>query len=82
MIRFFVCKDVSTLILNKTDEIQSTLSNMSEKTLKPSFIYSYNPLSFATNMIFDPFVPPNTSALLFNSSAKFAFILFFTTSIS
>lgn len=41
MIRFFVCKDVSTLILNKTDEIQSTLSNMSEKTLKPSFIYSY-----------------------------------------
>lgn len=42
MTRFFVCRDVSTLISKKTEEIQSTLSNMNEKTLKPSFIYSYS----------------------------------------
>lgn len=42
MTRFFVCRDISTLILKKTDEIQNTLSNMDEKTLKPSFIYSYS----------------------------------------
>ena len=42
MTRFFVCKDVSTLISKKTEEIQNTLSNMDEKTLKPSFIYSYS----------------------------------------
>ena len=42
MTRFFVCRDVSTLISKKTEEIQNTLSNMDEKTLKPSFIYSYS----------------------------------------
>lgn len=42
MIRFFVCKDVSTLILNKINEIQNTLLNMDDHTLKPSFMYSYS----------------------------------------
>lgn len=42
MIRFFVCKDVITLISNKLDEIQTTLSNMNDATIKPSFLYSYS----------------------------------------
>ncbi|SHK84595.1 hypothetical protein [Hespellia stercorisuis] len=42
MIRFFVCKDIDTLINGKTKDITQTISDMNENSIKSSFLYSYS----------------------------------------